>query len=240
MQTLWLIFNVVLVNILLSGDNALAISLAASRLPDRLRHRAVAWGTTLAILALMVFTTLGSLVIRWPVLKTLGGLLLVGIAVKLAAEHLGGHHEEAAAVEAPGTFSKALATIVLADLSMELDNAMAMLGAAGGRIAVLLAGFAFTLPFLLFGSRLIGKVFDKLPWIIYPAAAYISFIGGQLVSEDVIYDGTPMDEVLEWLGPVAAMALFVLALATLGLIRRKHHRAEAFPRETGHVTPPGA
>jgi YjbE family integral membrane protein len=218
-----LVANVALVNIILSGDNALAISMAASRLPEAMRKRAITLGSTIAILLLILFTAAGTFLIRLPVLKTIAGVMLWWIAVRLVLEHVRPDTEEAATVSAqPNQLWRAIGAIVVADLGMELDNAMAMLGAANGRLSVLMVGFLFTIPFLIFGSRFISKVFDRLPWIVYLAAAYITWIAGRMAADDPILLRTPWHPVLHWAVPVAFVAVFVAA--TLLLVLWFRHR----------------
>ncbi|MCL6599232.1 MAG: YjbE family putative metal transport protein [Alicyclobacillus macrosporangiidus] len=224
MDWILLVANVALVNIILSGDNALAISLAASRLPEATRKRATTLGSTIAILLLILFTAAGTFIIRLPVLKTIAGVTLWWIAVRLVLEHIRPASEEAPTVSAqPNQLWKAIGAIVVADLGMELDNAMAMLGAADGRLSVLLVGFLFTIPFLIFGSRLISKVFDRLPWIVYLAAAYITWIAGRMAADDPLFLRAPWHPFMHWVAPVAFVAVFVVAILLLILWFR--HRA---------------
>ncbi|WP_051662933.1 YjbE family putative metal transport protein [Alicyclobacillus macrosporangiidus] len=226
MDWILLVANVALVNIILSGDNALAISMAASRLPEAMRKRAITLGSTIAILLLILFTAAGTFIIRLPVLKTIAGVMLWWIAVRLVLEHIRPATEEAATVSAqPTQLWKAIGAIVVADLGMELDNAMAMLGAANGRLSVLLVGFLFTIPFLIFGSRFISKVFDRLPWIVYLAAAYITWIAGRMAADDPIFLRAPWHPYMHRVAPVAFVAVFVVT--TLLLILSFRHRGVA-------------
>ncbi|WP_067922207.1 YjbE family putative metal transport protein [Alicyclobacillus shizuokensis] len=210
-----LVLNVVLVNIILSGDNALAISLAADRLPPTMRKRAIVLGSILAIVLLIGFTALGTFIIQIPVLKSAAGALLMWIALRLATERLHKPRDDSRETRSavPNRLWKAIGTIAVADLCMELDNAMAMLGAAHGRLSVLLAGFLCTIPFLILGSQVIAKVFDKLPWIVFPAAGYIAWIAGNMIADDAVYAHLSWNPMLQrWL-PLFCMLVFACIIA---------------------------
>ncbi|MCL6515332.1 YjbE family putative metal transport protein [Alicyclobacillus sp.] len=235
MDWFWLVLNVALVNIILSGDNALAISMAANRLPEDMRKRAITFGSTIAILLLILFTAVGTFIIRLPVLRTIAGVLLWWIAVRLVLEHIRPQTEEAPTLSIPGNqLGKAISAIVVADLGMELDNAMAMLGAAGGRLSVLLAGFLFTIPFLIFGSRFISRVFDRMPWILYLAAAYITWIAGRMVADDPIVHTLSLPEWSHWVLPGGFLAAFVLTAIGMIQIFRRRGRLSA-PLDNRHA-----
>ncbi|WP_067931628.1 YjbE family putative metal transport protein [Alicyclobacillus kakegawensis] len=229
-----LVLNVVLVNIILSGDNALAISLAADRLPPAMRKRAIVLGSVLAILLLIGFTALGTFIIQIPVLKTAAGALLMWIALRLAIEQLRKpENTRETRIAAPDRLWKAIGTIAVADLCMELDNAMAMLGAADGRFSVLLAGFLCTIPFLILGSQVMTKVLDKLPWMIFPAAGYIAWIAGNMTADDAIYAHLSWTPMLERWIPLFCLLVFSCIIAVSAWrSRRSKSRFDAALRES--------
>jgi YjbE family integral membrane protein len=218
---LLLLCNVVLLNVVLSGDNALAISMAASPLPRTIRKKAIVLGSIISIVSLIVFVIVGSFVIELPFLKSVAGLLLLWIAI-----HLVGEQKVASATEDQGSTDtsglwKAIFMITLADLSMELDNALAMVSVADGRISVLMVGFLVTIPFLVFGSHFVSRLMQKFPWIIIVAATYISWIAGSMIASDKLLVSVPWHAALKYVIPSCCVLAF-LALQLFLKLRLKH------------------
>ncbi|WAH36178.1 YjbE family putative metal transport protein [Alicyclobacillus dauci] len=222
MNWFFLLCNVTLINIILSGDNALAISIAAGRLPRKLRKKAILFGSIVAILLLILFITVGSYVIKLPVLKSIAGILLMWIAAKLAVDRMKPAQNEKPENEAQSEgLLKAIGTIVIADLGMELDNAMAMLGAANGRMSVLLVGLLITIPFLVVGSHFIANLMDKFSWITYIASTYIAWIAGNMFADDPVFQNIPWSPLLQWMAPVLCVLIFI-TIMSVSLIRSRH------------------
>ncbi|WP_051321748.1 YjbE family putative metal transport protein [Alicyclobacillus contaminans] len=210
-----LLCNITLVNLILSGDNALAISMAASQVPEAHRRTAIVVGSAVAILLLIGFLAAGSYLIDLPLLKSVAGLALLWIAVRLAMDRIRPSTVAAAAESQRWTsLRRAIGVIVAADLTMELDNAMAMLGVAGGRIGLLMASLLITIPFLIFGSHVIAAVLHRVGWLVFIAAAYITWIAGNLIADDPLYHSTPWADTLQWLAPALCLAAYALMLMT--------------------------
>lgn len=218
-----LLCNVTFINIILSGDNALAISMAASKLPQPVRKKAVLIGTVVAILSLILFIAAGTYIIKLPMVKSVAGLMLMFIAIKLTKDQLTFSTAEASSESPPSSgLYRAIALIIVADLGMSLDNAIAMVGVSNGRIGVLLVGLLISIPILVVASHFIAKLMEKLPWIIYAASAYIAWIAGSMVSEDPIWQSTPIVSALHWVAPLTAILIFIAVL--LGFILRRAGR----------------
>lgn len=223
----WLVMlgNVTLINLVLSGDNALAISMTASKLPKPVRKKAVIWGTLIAIISLIVFVALGTYFIQLPAVRLTGSLLLMFIAVKLTADQFRHTAEEAGSAEVQTErLHRAIGMILIADLSMSLDNAVAMVGVADGRMSVLLTSLLISIPILVVASNLIATVIEKLPWILYAASAYITWIAGQMFAEDPLMKHLPFADTLTWAAPVTGIVIYVLALLGIALWSRRSTR----------------
>ncbi|MBV8049166.1 MAG: TerC family protein [Paludibacterium sp.] len=179
--------QIVLLDLLLSGDNALIIALACRALPDRLRRRAVVLGTGLAVGLRFVLTALAGFLLQVPLLKMAGGLLLLVIAVKLllgdeASPEEGGPSARAAAQALGG----AVMMIVGADLMLSLDNVIALAAVAQGQWGYLLAGLALSVPLLMYGSLFIGRQLRHYPILVPAGSVLLGWLAGQLIVSDPI------------------------------------------------------
>lgn len=177
------VLQIAFLDLMLSGDNALVIALACRGLPPALRRRAMLLGTAGAVSLRLLLTALTGLLLQWPLLKLLGGLLLLAIAVKLL---LG---DEAPPTEQAATprLASAIAVIVLADLSLSLDNVLALAAVAQGSLALLLLGLLLSIPLLMFGSLLLGRLLDEYPLLTPLAGAVLGALAGQLIAADPLY-----------------------------------------------------
>lgn len=176
--------SIIIIDLVLSGDNAVVIGMAASRLPAEQRRKAIIWGGAGAVGLRMFFTVLAALLLDVPLLQALGALLLLYIAVKLL-QPVEGHHEIAAA----GSLREALQTIILADVVMSLDNILAVGGAAHGHLGLLIFGLALSVPILLFGSSLIARAIDNFPILNYIGAGILVVTASRMFFEDdIVHD----------------------------------------------------
>jgi len=174
------LLQIIGINIVLSGDNAVVIALAARGLPPAQQSRAVAWGSGGAVVMRIVLTIVAVELLRMPYLKLVGAVLLLWIAVKLLVpgEHVTGR----------GTVSSSLAsavrTILVADLVMSLDNVIAVAAAAKGNTVLLILGLAISIPLVVFASRLLLTVMDRLPVIVTLGAALLGWVAGEMAISD--------------------------------------------------------
>jgi YjbE family integral membrane protein len=207
-----ILMEIALINMLLSGDNAIVIAMAARRLPYQQRRRAMWWGTAAAVLLRCILTMGAIALLRIPFLQTAGALLLLLIAYKLVAER------EEGETHAPGasSLSGAVWTIVTADFVMSLDNVLAVTAVSGGDIPLLLIGIVMSIPIIIWGSSFFMRLMDKAPWLVYAGGALLAYTAGKMVLHD---DGLAMwlpqlqagriSEALPWL---LASALLMAAL----------------------------
>jgi len=171
--------SVVLVNIVLSGDNALVIAMAARGLPPRQRRWAMIAGGAAAIILRVLFTALAALLLTIPLLEAGGGLVLTGIAAKLLREE-----EGTQVVDTAGSFLSAVQTITLADVVMSLDNMLAVAGAAQGSLLLLGLGLLLSMPPILIGSDVLARLLNRLPWLVAVGAILLTITGARMVAND--------------------------------------------------------
>ena len=175
---------IILLDLVLAGDNAIVIAMAASRLPKGLQNRAIFWGTFGAIAVRFGMTAIVVYLLKLPGLLLAGGLLLLPIAWNLLRHHDGGDPKFRPA----HTFWQALRTIILADALMGLDNVLAIAGAAKGHLGLVITGLLITVPLVVWGSTLILKLLGRFPVIIYIGAAAIAWTSARMISSDHLVD----------------------------------------------------
>ncbi|MBP6902662.1 MAG: TerC family protein [Burkholderiaceae bacterium] len=172
--------SIILANILLSGDNAVVIALAARSLPPQQQKKAIMLGSAAAIVMRVLLTLLAAQLLRWPFLKIIGGLALGYIGVGLL--HDGGDDGDIGK-ESQGLMA-AVRTILVADLVMSLDNVLAVAAAAHGNNTLLIAGLAISIPLIIFGSTLLLKVMQRFPIIITLGAGLLGYLAGEMLMTD--------------------------------------------------------
>jgi len=178
----WLgLWQIVIVDVLLSGDNAVVIALACRNLPDRIRNRAVIFGTlgAVGIRVLFVFTI--STLMLIPALKLIGGLLLLWIGIKLMLPQEG--DGEDGIQGAPDVWG-AIRTIVIADVVMSLDNVIGIVAAAKGSLLLVITGLLLSIPLIVFGSRLVLRVLNRFPVLVMAGAGLLGWLGGEIMAGD--------------------------------------------------------
>jgi YjbE family integral membrane protein len=174
------LLTIVLMDLVLAGDNAIVIALAARNLAPSVQKRAVVWGTLGAIMVRIALTLVVVYLLQWPGLMLAGGLLLLPIAWKLLKP---GH--EHGPVAAAADFWSALRVIVAADVLMGLDNVLAIAGAAKGHMGLVVVGLLISIPLVVWGSTLILKLIQRFPAIVYAGAAAIAWTAGRMVSHEI-------------------------------------------------------
>jgi YjbE family integral membrane protein len=227
------IASIVIIDLVLSGDNALVIGMAAHRLPPRQRRWAIIVGGAGAIGLRVLFTALAAFLLAVPFLQALGGILLTWIAYKL----LRLEQEEVTGVKPKDTFLAAVWTIVMADLVMSLDNMLAVGGAAHGSVELLLFGLILSMPILLFGSSLIARLLNRLPWLMIVGSVVLTITAARMVTDDrFVRDQIP--EQLHLIATVAlALLLTLVALIPVFIRRRTKRVAEKRERERDRTIP---
>ena len=177
----WLALGqIIWVNILLSGDNAVVIALAARSLPPKQQKQAILIGSGAAIAMRIVLTLVAAQLLQLPWLKLIGAVLLIYIGVTLLLPEDEGEHEGKEA----GGMVAAVRTILIADLVMSLDNVIAVAAAAKGDTTLLIIGLAMSIPLVIFGSTLLLKVIERFPIVVWLGAGLLGFIAGEIVVDD--------------------------------------------------------
>ncbi len=175
--------SIILANILLSGDNAVVIALAARSLPARQQTRAIVLGSAAAIVLRIVLTLVAVELLKWPWLKIVGALLLVYIGITLLLDD----EPDAAtqpAIAGNASLLAAVRTILVADLVMSLDNVLAVAAAAMDDTVLLIIGLAISIPLIVFGSTLLLKVMERVPVIVTLGGALLGFLAGEMLLTD--------------------------------------------------------
>jgi len=204
--------SIILANILLSGDNAVVIALAARSLPPHQQKKAIFFGSAAAIVMRIVLTLIAVEMLKWPFLKIIGGLLLVYIGVTLLLED----DDEGGDIgkENAGLLT-AIRTILIADLVMSLDNVLAVAAAAKGNTLLLVLGLGISIPLIIFGSTLLLKVMERFPIIITLGAALLGFLAGEMLLTDpavVQRFGEQSHTVINSAGAIGAVLVVALGL----------------------------
>ena len=172
--------SIILANVLLSGDNAVVIAMAARGLPAHQQKKAIVFGSGAAIVMRIVLTLIAVKMLGLPWLKLAGGLALLYIGANLMSEEEDQHGKEAK----PIGVAAAIRTILVADLVMSLDNVLAVAAAAQGNTVLLVIGLAVSIPLIVFGSTLILKVMERFPIIIVAGAALLGWLAGEMMLTD--------------------------------------------------------
>lgn len=180
LQAFWIpLLNIIWINIVLSGDNAVVIALAARSLPPRQQSLAVGWGSGAVVAMRIVLTLFALALLQLPYLKLIGAVLLLWIGVRLLLPE-GGE----ANIDGRENLLAAIKTILVADLVMSLDNVIAVAAAAGDSVTLLILGLAISIPLVIFGSTLLMKVMERFPIIITAGGALLGFVAGEMAVSD--------------------------------------------------------
>lgn len=174
------LFSIVIIDLILAGDNAVVIAMAVRSLPKEQRRNGILFGAGAAVLLRVVLTFFVAQLLQVNFLKLAGGALILWIAVKLFVE---GAPEETAGKEAK-TIGQAVKVIIIADITMAVDNMLGVAGASHGNLLLLLFGLGLSIPFVIFTSNLLSMLMDRFPIIIYIGAAILGKVGGEMMITD--------------------------------------------------------
>ena len=202
--------QIILIDIVLSGDNAVVIALACRNLSPEQRKTGIFWGVAGAVSLRVVLTVFAALVMNLPWLKFVGGVLLLWIAVKLMLPEDEDGHD----IEPSAHLWGAVKTIVVADFVMSLDNVIAVAGAAHGSLALLLFGLAVSIPLIVWSSQLILRWMERWPWIVLLGAGLLGYVAGQMIFTDPGVIGL-LPPLPEWASKVAG-AVGALLVVVVG------------------------
>jgi len=208
LQTWTALAEIIGVNIVLSGDNAVVIALAARSLPPAQQRKAVVFGSLAAIVMRVILTVVAAEVLTLPWLRIIGSALLLWIGIKLLVPE---EHEWGADADmGPGGMLAAIRTILIADLVMSLDNVIAVAAAAKGSISLLVIGLGISIPLIIFGSAIILKLMDRFPFIITLGGALLGFVAGEMLIGD--------SAISDWINTTAGFLHYVAPAAGAVLV----------------------
>ena len=176
------IIQIIAIDIILGGDNAIVIALACKNLPEKKRKLGIFYGALGAIVLRVIMVFFATTLLLIPGLKIVGGLLLIWIGVKLILDNQKNHDIN---VKQESNLFAAIKTIIIADFVMSLDNSVAIAAAANGDISLVIFGLLLSVPIIIWGSSLILTLIDRYPIIIYLGSALIGWIGGDMIRSDI-------------------------------------------------------
>ena len=215
--------NITLIDIALSGDNAIVIGMAAAALPKRKRTRVIVAGGALAILLRVILTSVAAMILLLPFLSAAGGLVLVWIAYRLLGIGAPGGDEPLEGRK-PASPRQAILYIVAADFTMSLDNVIAVAGAAKGSVALLAAGLLLSMPLLMATGGFVALLIDRARWLIYLGAAAISFTAARMLLEDRAFESlTRLPHAIAAAICVAAALVLPAVFVMIGRARAKRN-----------------
>jgi YjbE family integral membrane protein len=214
------LLQIIWIDLLLSGDNAVVIALACRALPPEQRKIGILLGTSVAIALRILFALIISYLLNIPFLKAIGGVMLFWVAFQLIKGDDGGHGEVASA----DTMWKAVRTIAIADAVMSLDNVLALAAASKGNMWLFTFGILVTIPLIIYGSQLILNLIERFPWFVWAGAGLLGWIAGELIADDPGLQNWLGKDIPNLLGAIAGAAL-VIGVGYL-YTQRKKRRAE--------------
>ena len=203
-EFLWALIAIILIDVVLGGENALVIAMAAKKLPEDLRKKAMVWGTFGAVAVRFLCVAALTYLLMIPGLRLVGGLLLVWIAWRLTAGD-----KDHADVKASATFWGAMGTIIMADAVMGVDNALAIAGAANGNWILIILGLLISVPIILFGSTIVARILEKYPNSIFIGAFVLYAVAFKMIVNEPIIDQY-LDPMEDWSEMVLPWALAVI------------------------------
>ncbi len=217
------LMKIIWINIILSGDNAVVIALAARSLPPHQQQKAILFGSGAAVVLRIVLTIVAVQLLALSYLQIIGGLLLLWIGVQLLSEN---DEEEEGDVK-QASLMAAIRTILIADIVMSLDNVIAVAAAAKGSTTLLIIGLAISIPLVIFGSTLMIKLMERFPIIVTLGAALIGWVAGETIISDV-----SLKTALEANPSLHYICAAVGAVLVVGLgkfLQARHHQKEVAP-----------
>jgi len=220
------VVEIIFVNILLSGDNAVVIALACRNLAQRQRRLGIFWGVLGAIVLRIVLTFFAMSLLAYPWLRLIGGALLLWIGVKLIAEDDGGEHK----VKASDRLLTAVWTIIVADLIMSLDNVVGVAAAAKGNGLLIVFGLVTSIPIVVVGSQIIMRLIARFPVLVFAGGGLLGYIAGEMaVEEPALQSWIAANAAgVVWIAPPFGFAC-VVAIGLWLTRRRRGHAAKTNP-----------
>lgn len=203
------IFSIIVLNLVLSGDNAVVIALATRKLPASSQNKAIVIGTAGAVVLRILLMMIAVELLTVPYVKIIGAVLLFYIAYDLLKSN-----GEEAEIKSETTLLSAIRTIIIADLVMSLDNVLAIAGVADGQLLLAVLGLIISIPIVIFGSQIILKLMERFPWLIWIGALLIAHTAGTMLVEDQfihhLLRGLSNGHILSWASCVLLAGMYFL------------------------------
>lgn len=215
------LLKIIWINILLSGDNAVVIALAARGLPPHQQKQAIMFGSGAAVALRIGLTIVAAWLLELQGLQVIGGILLLWIGVQLLA----GEDDEEGEAKEHANMMSAVRTILIADLVMSLDNVIGVAAAAKGDQVLLIIGLAISIPLVVFGSSMMIKLMERFPVIITAGAALIGWVGGETVASDVLLRDFSASNPWFHMTAAATGAAIVIGWSRFTASRKSHSEA---------------
>lgn len=195
------LLQIIFINLVLSGDNAIVIALAARNLPAEQQKKVVIWGTVGAVIVRAIATLLVVRLLDLPFVMLLGGLVLVWISYKLLVDD-----EDHSNIKAQNTLWASIRTIIIADAAMGVDNVLAVAGAAGGNTLLIIIGLIIGIPIVVWGSTLFIKLINRFPAIIYLGSGVLAWTAAEMIThEEMIHEYLADKSWLAWTFSIAVV-----------------------------------
>ncbi|BAU29403.1 YjbE family integral membrane protein [Aneurinibacillus soli] len=204
------LLSIIIIDLVLAGDNALVIGLASRNLPKQQQKKAIIWGTAGAIMIRAIATIFVVWLLKVPGLHAIGGVILIWIAYKLL---IGENEEEN--IESSSSLIGAIRTIIVADVMMGLDNVLAIAGAAKGHTGLVIIGLLISVPLVVWGSQMIVKLLDRFPLLIYVGGGVLAFTATRMILEETFIKNLLDDNPVMYWVIVAIMVVGVLVAGKL-------------------------
>lgn len=221
LEFLTTLLSIVFIDLILAGDNAIVIGMAAKRLRKDTQKKAILYGTCGAILLRIVATILVVYLLRIPWLLVAGGMILLWIAYKLLVQE-----EEHENIKAGNTLWASVWTIIVADAAMGLDNVIAVAGAAQGHTLLVIIGLIISIPIVVWGSTLFIKLLGKFPWIIYAGSAVLAYTASKMITHEPAWKAWfEENQVVKWLVIAIAVVTVLGAGFWANEWKKKHPEA---------------
>ncbi|SDC21215.1 integral membrane protein, YjbE family [Paenibacillus sp. UNCCL117] len=206
------LLNIILIDLVLAGDNAIVIALAARNLPKEQQKGAILWGTVGAVVIRIVATLAVVWLLKLPALLLIGGLVLIWIAYKLLVDNK--EHD----ISAKPKLADAIRTIIIADAAMGFDNVIAVAGASHGSFLLVVLGLIISVPIMVWGSTLFIKLVDRFPIIIWLGSAVLAYTAAKMITEDrFVADYFHANPVVKWM----IVGVVVVGVLALGYLKKK-------------------
>lgn len=200
------LLTIVFIDLILAGDNAIVIGLAARNLPAEQQKKAVIWGTAGAVGIRIIATLLFVKLLAVPWLNLAGGLLLLWIAYKLVVKE--NTHND---IKAGNTLMQSIKTIIIADAAMGIDNVLAVAGAANGHLLLVVIGLIISVPIVVWGSTLFIKLINRFEWVVYLGSAVLAYTAAKMITHEKVFADFFSNKLYYWIY-IAIMIIIVISL----------------------------